>query len=99
MIDVTPNIPEVVAEVRDIFERYEQALIDKNCARLHHERRAAVVSRRAMAPARDRRRLPPQSRLARRCKVALPGAGRECRKREDFRAARTLLSVPSGESE
>jgi hypothetical protein len=30
MIDVTPNIPEVVAEVRDIFERYEQALIDKN---------------------------------------------------------------------
>jgi len=30
MIDVTPNVPEVVAEVRDIFERYEQALIDKN---------------------------------------------------------------------
>jgi hypothetical protein len=28
--DVTPNIPEVVAEVRDLFERYEQALIDKN---------------------------------------------------------------------
>src|SRR5262245_56766232 len=30
MIDVTPNIPEVVAEVRDLFERYEQALVDKN---------------------------------------------------------------------
>ncbi len=28
--DYTPNIPEVVAEVRAIFERYEQALIDKN---------------------------------------------------------------------
>jgi hypothetical protein len=30
MIDVTPNLPEVVAEVRARFERYEQALIDKN---------------------------------------------------------------------
>lgn len=30
MTDLTPNIPEVVAEIRDIFERYEQALIDKN---------------------------------------------------------------------
>ena len=30
MIDTTPNRPEIVAEVRDIFERYEQALIDKN---------------------------------------------------------------------
>jgi hypothetical protein len=30
MIDVTPNRPEVLAEVRDLFERYEQALIDKN---------------------------------------------------------------------
>jgi hypothetical protein len=30
MIDVTPNVPEVVAEVRGIFERYEQALIDKD---------------------------------------------------------------------
>lgn len=30
MIDLTPNIPEVVAEVREWFERYEQALIDKN---------------------------------------------------------------------
>jgi hypothetical protein len=28
--DLTPNIPEVVAEVTDLFERYEQALIDKN---------------------------------------------------------------------
>jgi len=28
--DRTPNIPEVVAEVSDLFERYEQALIDKN---------------------------------------------------------------------
>jgi hypothetical protein len=27
---MTPNIPEVVAEVREKFERYEQALIDKN---------------------------------------------------------------------
>jgi len=30
MIDVTPNVREVVAEVRDLFERYEKALIDKN---------------------------------------------------------------------
>jgi len=30
MIDVTPNLPEIVAEVRDLFERYEQALIDKD---------------------------------------------------------------------
>jgi AtzH-like len=30
MMDVTVNIPEVVAEVRALFERYEQALIDKN---------------------------------------------------------------------
>jgi hypothetical protein len=30
VIDVTPNLPEVVAEVRALFERYEQALIDKN---------------------------------------------------------------------
>jgi hypothetical protein len=28
--DLTPNIPEVVAEVSALFERYEQALIDKN---------------------------------------------------------------------
>jgi hypothetical protein len=27
---MTPNIPEVVEEVRQLFERYEQALIDKN---------------------------------------------------------------------
>ena len=32
MTDLTPNIPEVVAEVRARFERYEQALIDKNVA-------------------------------------------------------------------
>jgi hypothetical protein len=32
MMDVTPNVPEVVAEVRDLFERYEQALVDKNVA-------------------------------------------------------------------
>ena len=30
MLDVTANIPEVVAEVRARFERYEQALIDKD---------------------------------------------------------------------
>jgi hypothetical protein len=30
MTDLTPNIPEVVAEVRALFERYEQALVDKN---------------------------------------------------------------------
>ena len=29
MTDLTPNRPEVVAEVRALFERYEQALIDK----------------------------------------------------------------------
>ncbi|HEX4894220.1 MAG TPA: AtzH-like domain-containing protein [Hyphomicrobiaceae bacterium] len=28
--DLTPNIPEVVEEVRQLFEKYEQALIDKN---------------------------------------------------------------------
>lgn len=30
MTDMTPNIPEVVEEVRELFERYEQALIDKD---------------------------------------------------------------------
>jgi hypothetical protein len=30
MMDVTVNIPGVVAEVRALFERYEQALIDKD---------------------------------------------------------------------
>jgi hypothetical protein len=30
MIDCTPNLPEVVTEVRQLFERYEQALIDRN---------------------------------------------------------------------
>jgi hypothetical protein len=29
-LDLTPNIPEVVEEVRQVFERYEQALIDKD---------------------------------------------------------------------
>lgn len=29
-MDLTPNLPDVVAEVRERFERYEQALIDKN---------------------------------------------------------------------
>jgi hypothetical protein len=28
--DLTPNLPDVVAEIRTLFERYEQALIDKN---------------------------------------------------------------------
>jgi 1-carboxybiuret hydrolase subunit AtzH-like protein len=28
--DLTPNIPDVVAEIRGLFERYEQALIDKD---------------------------------------------------------------------
>src|SRR5262245_6203971 len=32
MIDVTPNLPEVVAEVRDLFERYEQALVEGDIA-------------------------------------------------------------------
>lgn len=30
MDDRTPNIPEVVAEISELFERYEQALIDKS---------------------------------------------------------------------
>ena len=30
MTDRTPNIPEVVEEVRALFERYEQALIDRS---------------------------------------------------------------------
>ena len=30
MVDLTPNLPDVVAEVRALFERYEQALIDKD---------------------------------------------------------------------
>lgn len=32
MTDLTPNLPEVVAEVRARFERHEQALIDKDVA-------------------------------------------------------------------
>ena len=34
MSDLTPNLPDVVAEVRALFERYEQALIDKDVAML-----------------------------------------------------------------
>ena len=30
MNDLTPNIPEVVEEIRERFERYEQALVDKD---------------------------------------------------------------------
>ena len=30
MTDLTPNRPEVVAEISTLFEAYEQALIDKN---------------------------------------------------------------------
>ena len=30
MADLTPNIPEVVEEIRTLFERYEQALEDKD---------------------------------------------------------------------
>lgn len=30
MTDMTPNIPEIVEELRERFESYEQALIDKN---------------------------------------------------------------------
>ena len=30
MTDPTPNLPEVVAEVRELFERYEQALVERN---------------------------------------------------------------------
>ena len=30
MSDLTPNLPDVVAEVRALFERYERALIDKD---------------------------------------------------------------------
>ncbi|MGI9478388.1 MAG: oxalurate catabolism protein HpxZ [Hyphomicrobiaceae bacterium] len=29
-LDTTPNRPEIVEEVRNLFERYEQALIDKD---------------------------------------------------------------------
>jgi len=34
MVDATLNIPEVVAEVSELFEAYEQALIDNDVARL-----------------------------------------------------------------
>ena len=30
MSDFTPNIPEVVAEVRELFERYERALVERD---------------------------------------------------------------------
>lgn len=30
MTELTPNLPEVVAEISALFEEYEQALIDKN---------------------------------------------------------------------
>jgi len=30
MSDLTANLPHVVEEVRDLFERYEQALVDKD---------------------------------------------------------------------
>ena len=30
MTDLTPNIPDIVAEVRELFERYEKALVEKN---------------------------------------------------------------------
>ena len=30
MIDVTPNLPEVVTEVRELFERYEASWIDRS---------------------------------------------------------------------
>ncbi len=32
MTDLTPNLPEVVAEIAALFEDYEQALIDKDVA-------------------------------------------------------------------
>jgi hypothetical protein len=32
MMDVRVNLPDVVAEIRELFERYEQALIDKDVA-------------------------------------------------------------------
>jgi hypothetical protein len=49
MMDVTVNLPEVVAEVRALFERYEQARIDKNVEVLeprdpHARPRSATVN-------------------------------------------------------
>ncbi len=32
MTDLTPNLPDVVAEISALFETYEQALVDKNVA-------------------------------------------------------------------
>ena len=59
MMDVTVNIPEVVAEVRALFERYEQALIDKNVEVLdatfwsRRSTRTAWRARRGRAPRRS----------------------------------------------
>jgi len=64
-MDVTVNIPEVVAEVRALFERYEQALIDKNvevldatrstsmAMALRRSTRTAWRARRGRAPRRS----------------------------------------------
>ena len=30
MSELTPNIPDVVAEIRDLFERYERALVERD---------------------------------------------------------------------
>ena len=32
MVDLTPNLPEIVAELRELFDRYERALADKDVA-------------------------------------------------------------------
>ncbi len=32
MSDLTPNLPEIVEEVREVFERYETALVEKDIA-------------------------------------------------------------------
>ena len=73
MIDVTPNIPEVVAEVRELFERYEQALADKDVEadvgavsrpRLEGDRRARVHDERDPC---DERPLAWHDALTRRC--------------------------------
>ena len=30
MSELTPNIPDIVAEIRDLFERYERALVERD---------------------------------------------------------------------
>ena len=30
MSELTPNLPDVVAEIRELFERYERALVERN---------------------------------------------------------------------